>query len=131
MKTWAVYRRELGAYFFSPVTYLIAALLNPLYYGPGFSLAVSLTPPLMRGRMIAVTFVLCNVLGAGIGPQIIGWISDYLTAQKDPQALPHAMTCLTVAALASGALFLAAIGAAPRGLAQPFPAKSEATPSAS
>jgi len=112
-----------------PAPYFIAAFVTPLYYGPGFSLAVGLAPPAMRGRLMAVTFVLCNILGAGIGPQIIGWISDYLASQHDPRALPNATACLTVATVAAGALFLAAIRVAPRGLTRPLaPERPASTP---
>jgi len=102
------------------VPFFATALLNPVYYGPGFSLMLSLAPATMRGRMMAVTLVVSNILGAGIGPQIIGWISDYLATRHDPLALPHATACLTVAGVTAGLLFLVAIAFAPRGLTQPL-----------
>ena len=60
---------------------LFAAAITPIYYGPGFSLALGLAPAPMRGRVMAVTLVMSNILGAGLGPQFIGWISDALSAR--------------------------------------------------
>ena len=80
-----------------------------------------LAPPApLRGRMMAVTLVLSNIVGAAVGPQIIGGLSDYLQSRHDPLALPHAATSLIAAAVAAGLLFLAVIRIAPRGVTQPL-----------
>jgi MFS family permease len=106
---------------------LIAATLGPLYYGPGFSLALGFAPPAMRGRMMALTYVLCNVFGAGFGPQAVGLLSDALAARNDPHALPHAVGGLGVAGLAAGASFLLAIRYAAPGLTRPVERRASRT----
>jgi MFS family permease len=100
--------------------YFAYAVSQTLYLGAGTSLALSLAPLNMRARLMAVSFVLANVLGAGLGPQIVGLLSDQFSAAGDPRALNHAVACLTgVAALAAGFFFLA-LRTLPKGLTRPL-----------
>ncbi|MCK9541644.1 MAG: MFS transporter [Novosphingobium sp.] len=92
---------------FAPLLFLWS-FLHVIYFGPGFSLALGLTPASLRGRMMALIFVLMNMLGAGMGPQIVGWVSDALTLAGDSASLRHAVAALTVATFITGMLFLLA-----------------------
>lgn len=69
-------------------------LLNLLYfvhYGPAFSAILSLAPSNMRAMASALTLLIINLLGAGLGPQIIGLISDGLQDSYGQDALRVAL----------------------------------------
>jgi hypothetical protein len=61
----------------------------------------------MRGTLSAVVVILCNLVGAGLGPLLVGSISDLLHAARDAHPL-------ALAGLVSSALFLRARAAAVR-----------------
>jgi predicted MFS family arabinose efflux permease len=103
---------------FTPL-FLIWSFVHVIYFGPGFSLALGLTPASLRGRMMALIFVLMNLLGSGMGPQIVGWTSDALATNGDSASLRHAVALLTVATLIAGLLFLFARRWIKPGLTEP------------
>jgi len=100
--------------------FLAWSVLHVLYWGPGFSLALGLAPSQTRGRLMALTFVLSNILGAGMGPQIVGLLSDGFTLAGDAQGLRHAVACLSLAVAAAGALFLLAMRWVRPGVTEPI-----------
>jgi hypothetical protein len=70
----------------------------------------------MRGTLSAVVVILCNLVGAGLGPLLVGSISDLLHAAHDAQPLAHSIGLVALAGLVSSALFLRARAAAVRSL---------------
>ena len=48
------------------------------YLGPAFALVMSLIPPRMRGMTAALLQLTCNLVGTGLGPGLIGLLSDRL-----------------------------------------------------
>jgi predicted MFS family arabinose efflux permease len=106
--------------------FLVWTVLQTVYYGAGFGLVLNLAPSRMRGRLMAITFVLSNVLGAGFGPQIVGFLSDTLAGAGDTKALAHAVGALVLAAGLAGILFLAALRSVPTGLDRALGEKMEA-----
>jgi len=93
---------------------------GPIYIGPAFSLASSLVSPALRGRTLAIISVLCNFIGAGIGPQLVGAVSDILRHLGRTDALPLAISTMGIAALASGLLFFLTRRVVPHGLPSPL-----------
>jgi len=100
--------------------FLAWSVLHVIYYGPGFSLALGLAPSQTRGRLMALTFVLSNILGAGMGPQVVGLLSDGFTLAGDPEGLRHAVACLSLAVGAAGVLFLLAMRWVKPGVTEPI-----------
>ncbi len=49
------------------------------YLGPSLAITHSLVPPSMRAMSSAVLFFILNLLGLGLGPLIVGNISDFLS----------------------------------------------------
>ncbi|CCA90041.1 MFS transporter [Novosphingobium sp. PP1Y] len=49
-----------------------------LWLAPGYALSQSLVPARMRGMIGAIVFMLANVLGYGLGPALVGLLSDLL-----------------------------------------------------
>jgi MFS family permease len=52
------------------------SFLNALPYGPVVAVAQSLVPPRLRGLLTAIYYALTYTLGVGIGPQLVGVLSD-------------------------------------------------------
>lgn len=54
----------------------IAAILRYTYLGPMFSVTQKLVEPRMRATAAALMLFIVNLIGYGLGPPAIGWISD-------------------------------------------------------
>jgi predicted MFS family arabinose efflux permease len=87
---------------------------NTMFVGPGHSLYLSAALPRMRGTLSAVVVIACNLVGAGLGPFLVGFISDKLHAAGDARPLAHAMAALALCGLVSSLLFFLARAAAVR-----------------
>ncbi len=96
------------------------SVIHVIYWGPGYGVALGLAPAQTRGRIMALTFVLSNILGSGMGPQIVGWLSDAFKSAGDPEALRHAVAALGAAMGLCGLLFLVALKLVKPGVTQPI-----------
>jgi MFS family permease len=56
----------------------LSALVNALNSAPGFAMVQSLVPEQMRATAVAGVFLLANLIGMGLGPLVIGMLSDWL-----------------------------------------------------
>lgn len=84
--------------------YWVSLLLVNSYLGPTFALIQGLAPLRMRALWAAVTLLVINLIGLGLGPTLIGVISDALKPSLgDAESLRWAM--LTFAAATPWALF--------------------------
>lgn len=84
--------------------YWASLLLVNSYLGPTFALIQGLAPLRMRALWAAVTLLVINLIGLGLGPTLIGVISDALKPSLgDAESLRWAM--LTFAAATPWALF--------------------------
>ena len=88
------------------------SMVGSAYLGPGWGLAIAATPPRMRGTVMALAVVLTNLIGAGLGPQSVGLISDLLARHGDPAHLQHAMSAVSLVGLLTAGLFLRRSGTA-------------------
>ena len=67
----------------------IAAVLRYSYLGPMFAIAQKLVEPRMRATVAALVLFFVNLIGYGLGPPAIGWISDQGTKwQLEQNAAP-------------------------------------------
>ena len=58
-------------------TFAIAPLiLQYLYLGPTFALTHNFVEPRMRATATALLFLPINLIGLGVGPPLVGWLSD-------------------------------------------------------
>jgi predicted MFS family arabinose efflux permease len=90
------------------------AFTNTMYIGPGHSSYVGSVAPRLRGTLSALVIVTCNLIGASLGPQFVGSMSDLLRSFGDVNPLPHALALLAFAGFIPAWLFLrAARSAAP------------------
>ena len=96
------------------VGFTLWGFANTMFVGPGHSLYLNAAAPRMRGTLSAVVVILCNLVGAGLGPLLVGSISDVLHAAGDARPLPHSIGLLALAGLVSSVLFLRARAASIR-----------------
>lgn len=85
------------------LAYFVSLLLVNSYLGPTFALIQGLAPLRMRALWAAVTLLVINLVGLGLGPTLIGVISDLLRPAYGEESLRYAM--LTFAAATPWALF--------------------------
>jgi predicted MFS family arabinose efflux permease len=81
------------------------ALFSCAYFGPAWSVLITVMPPSMRGTIMGLGVVLSNLVGPGLGPQSIGLVSDVLLRLNDVAHLQHAMAGIALFALIPALLF--------------------------
>jgi MFS family permease len=75
------------------------------FTGPTFALMQRLVPDDMRATTLAVTLLLTNLIGMGLGPQIVGNLSDALAPVLGRESLRYAMLLTSFVALWSAGHF--------------------------
>jgi len=72
---------------------LLATPIMLVYFflGPSFALTQTLSPQRMRAMASAVLLTLYNFIGLGIGPTVVGIVSDWLTPVYGDESLRYAM----------------------------------------
>lgn len=68
---------------------MVAAAVHAVYMGPMFAVTQSVVAPRMRATSLALTFLVINLVGYGIGPPAIGALSDALANHA---LLAHGLT---------------------------------------
>ena len=86
----------LGAYF-------CAILFSTVYLGATFALIQSEAPVRQRAMWAAITLLINNMIGLGLGPVLVGSISDALKPTYGAESLRYAM--FTFAAITPWAIF--------------------------
>jgi len=69
----------------------IPSMLLATYIGPGVAVLHANVPAAMRATVSALFYFLINIIGLGLGPTLIGALSDYLTPSMGSDALSTAM----------------------------------------
>ena len=107
-----------------PNKYAALACLLPLiaafniFLGPTYSIMQRLVADDMRATMMSVVMMLANLIGMGIGPQVLGILSDVLAAFEGRDALGHAMILMSLVALIASYYFIKAGGTVREDLAR-------------
>jgi MFS family permease len=68
-------------------------------FGPTFALMQRLVAEEMRATTLAVVMLLANLIGMGLGPQIVGILSDALAPTLGAESLRYAMLAMSLMAL--------------------------------
>jgi predicted MFS family arabinose efflux permease len=90
------------------VLLLVPNALNILWLGPVTTAVQHLVPREMRATASASFLLINNLIGLGVGPLLMGAISDSLTASYGAEALRYAaMSCLSFYLLAALLMMLA------------------------
>jgi MFS family permease len=56
--------------------FLLCGLMATAYNGPANGLLVTIAPPEVRGLTISILQFACNLVGMGVGPLIVGAVSE-------------------------------------------------------
>jgi MFS family permease len=67
------------------------AVLGALYLGPTFAITQALVPPHMRAQAAAVLLLILNLIGMGLGPQLVGVLSDLLAPRFGAESIRWAL----------------------------------------
>mgnify|MGYP000734179909 CR=1 FL=1 len=128
---WALWVGAIGAainiipatiFFFSGNLTLVLAsvfvsnFLTALYLGPSIAVSHSLVPAKMRAMASAILFLILNAIGLGLGPLLIGALSDYLEPTYGVESLRYAFTVTYITGIITVALFYLASKYYPREL---------------
>lgn len=57
-----------------------------VYLGPTFGVLHNMVEPRMRATAVAIVFVLTSLIGLGLGPVLVGWLSDFAGARATDAA---------------------------------------------
>ncbi|MEM6319043.1 MAG: MFS transporter [Bacteroidota bacterium] len=85
--------------------YFLNSLLTALYLGPSIAVTHNLVDAKMRALASAILFLILNLIGLGLGPITIGYISDLLTPAYGNESLRYAFTITFVTGAISIILF--------------------------
>ena len=101
-----LHQKELALLALLPV-----AVIWNFIFGPTFALLQRLVPDEMRATSMAVVMLFANLIGMGIGPQLIGVLSDRFAGTLGDDSLRYAMLSMSTIAV-WGAFHLWRVGAA-------------------
>jgi hypothetical protein len=82
---------------------LVSYFFASSYLGPTFALIQGQAPLRMRAVWAALTLLITNLIGLGVGPSLVGFLSDRLHAAYGQESLRYAM--MTVELLSPWAIF--------------------------
>lgn len=82
-----------------------ANILNSLYLGPSIAMCQTLVSPSMRAMASAILFFILNMIGLGLGPVVVGLLSDSFVTTFGDNNLRYAMLCTLVLGLSGTACF--------------------------
>jgi MFS family permease len=88
---------------------LIPNALNILWLGPVITAVQHLVPHRMRATASASFLLINNLIGLGVGPYLIGWLSDSLKHSYGTEALRYAAVAVTAFYLLAALLMLLAV----------------------
>lgn len=77
-------------------SYFIAALFAGAYLGPSFALIQHLAPLKLRSVWAALTLLVINLVGLGLGPFLVGQLSDQLRPTYGADSLRWSMLCVAM-----------------------------------
>jgi MFS family permease len=79
---------------------LIAAgmLAQYLYLGAMYAIAQGVSPPRIRATAAAILILIVNLIGYGLGPPAIGWLSDFVAGDMIVDGGLSALSCQTPSA---------------------------------
>ena len=79
-------------------SYFISLLFANSYLGPSFALIQHLAPLKLRAMWAAITLLVINLVGLGLGPFLVGRLSDLLKPTYGTDSLRYAMVAVALTA---------------------------------
>jgi predicted MFS family arabinose efflux permease len=87
---------------------IVPSTLNSLWLGPSFGTIQNLAPTRMRAMASALMLFILNIIGLGLGPFLVGVLSDLLSGTFGIDSLRYAILIATVAYFWAAAHFVMA-----------------------
>jgi MFS family permease len=84
-----------------------ATLLGAMYLGPTFAMAQGLADLHMRALVSAILLFVINLVGLGLGPQVVGLLSDFLKPGLGAESVRYALLWVVLAGAAWSTLHYA------------------------
>ena len=81
------------------VVFAVPAAVGSMFTGPSFAHIYSKLPSAQRPMATAVMMFLFNLIGLGLGPVMVGFISDMLAAHHGENSLRYALVVLQLSGL--------------------------------
>jgi len=75
----------------SLAAFLVPAAVGALFLGPSLAMVQGLVPLRMRTVASAILLFIINIIGLGMGPQMVGVVSDALTPRFGQESLRYAL----------------------------------------
>ncbi|MEQ1890373.1 MAG: MFS transporter [Alphaproteobacteria bacterium] len=82
--------------------YILPTFLSPFYLGPTFAVVQGMAQVRMRAIAAAILLFILNLIGMGLGPLLVGALSDYLKPQFGVDSLRYAMIAAVLVNLWAG-----------------------------
>jgi MFS family permease len=70
---------------------VLAAIAGPMYLGPSFATTQTLVRPEMRAMAAAILLFVLNLIGLGIGPWFVGYLSDLLVPSYGDESIRYSL----------------------------------------
>mgnify|MGYP001061945535 CR=1 FL=1 len=105
-----------GGTYWLIVMMLLAVFLTSVYLGPALGVLLSLVRPNMRSFTSAIYFFILNTIGLGLGPTVVGFLSDYLNPKYGNESVRYALTVVFIMEIFSIILFYLASKSYPKDL---------------
>jgi MFS family permease len=77
-------------------------VVSSVFYGPVFALLQRLVVDNVRATALAVVMLLANLIGMGVGPQLVGTLSDVFEPDLKRDSLRYAMLAVSLLSLWAG-----------------------------
>ena len=68
-------------------SFLVMVMLASIFFAPTYAMAQALAPMQMRARATSIVLFMQTLIGLGLGPLCVGWISDLLAESKGQHSL--------------------------------------------
>ncbi len=79
------------------IAIILSTILASSYLGPSFALIQGLAPTRMRAVWAAITLLIINLIGLGLGPSLVGILSDLLKPRFGTESLRYALVIISLA----------------------------------
>ncbi len=86
-----------GVYYFATTSsesllyFIVPAMAGTIYLGPSLAMVQGLVPLRMRTVASAILLFVINIIGLGLGPQMVGIVSDLLTDRFANESMRYAL----------------------------------------
>ena len=97
-----------------------ATMLGAFYLGPTIAISHTMVSPSMRAMASAILFFILNFIGLGMGPLVVGMLSDFLAPTYGSESLRYALGIVSLINLLSATFFILAARKLLNDLRQPL-----------